>query len=81
VSASADLGIDNDPLMTVSEVAAMLRVSKMTVYRLVHQGRIPCHLIGKSFRIPHSAAVTYLNRNNVVADDDGDAAPEEQERS
>lgn len=74
-----DLGGDHDPLMTVTEVAAMLRVSKMTIYRLVHQGRIPCHLIGKSFRIPHSAAVTYLNRNNVVTDDD--AAPEEQERS
>lgn len=73
-----DLGGDHDPLMTVTEVAAMLRVSKMTIYRLVHQGRIPCHLIGKSFRIPHSAAVAYLNRNNVVADDD---APEEQERS
>ena len=72
-----DLGNDHDPLMTVTEVAAMLRVSKMTVYRLVHHGDIPCHLIGKSFRIPHSAAVTYLNSNNVVADD----APEEQERS
>ena len=27
--------------MTVAEVASMMRVSKMTVYRLVHSGELP----------------------------------------
>ncbi|MET2765039.1 cell division/environmental response transcriptional regulator, partial [Mycobacterium tuberculosis] len=28
-------------LLTVAEVAALMRVSKMTVYRLVHNGELP----------------------------------------
>lgn len=81
MSASADFVGDSDPLLKVSEVATMFNVSKMTIYRLVHQGRIPCHLIGKSFRIPRSAAVTYLNNHDVVPEEEDDVAPDEQERS
>lgn len=39
-------------LLTVEEVAAALRVSKMTVYRMVERGEIPSVRIGRSFRIP-----------------------------
>ena len=41
--------------MTVSEVADMMRVSKMTVYRLIHSGEMPAIRVGKSFRVPESA--------------------------
>ena len=41
--------------MTVSEVADIMRVSKMTVYRLIHSGEMPAIRVGKSFRVPESA--------------------------
>lgn len=47
-------------LLTVPEVAAVLRVSKMTVYRKVHSGELPSVHFGRSFRIPASAMDEYL---------------------
>ncbi len=41
--------------LTVGEVADMMRVSNMTVYRLVHSGELPAVRFGRSFRIPESA--------------------------
>jgi excisionase family DNA binding protein len=41
--------------LTVSEVADMMRVSTMTVYRLVHSGDLPAIRFGRSFRIPETA--------------------------
>ncbi|CAM3637231.1 helix-turn-helix domain-containing protein [Kibdelosporangium persicum] len=46
--------------LTVAEVAKMMRVSKMTVYRLVHSGELPAVRVGKSFRVPEKAVHTYL---------------------
>jgi excisionase family DNA binding protein len=43
-------------LLSVTEVAAMLRVSKMTIYRMVHAGRLPSLRVGQSYRIPAEAA-------------------------
>ncbi|WP_442853318.1 helix-turn-helix domain-containing protein [Arthrobacter sp. H14] len=47
-------------LLTVEEVAAVLRVSKMTVYCRVHSGELPSVHFGRSFRIPARAIETYL---------------------
>ena len=41
--------------LTVQEVADTMRVSSMTVYRMVHSGEIPAIRFGRSFRIPESA--------------------------
>jgi len=41
--------------LTVAEVADMMRVSNMTVYRLVHSGELPAVRFGRSFRIPETA--------------------------
>ncbi|AEA27759.1 MAG: helix-turn-helix domain-containing protein [Pseudonocardia sp.] len=46
--------------LTVAEVAAMMRVSKMTVYRLVHGGELPAARVGRSFRVPKRAVEEYL---------------------
>jgi excisionase family DNA binding protein len=53
-------------LLTVAEIAAELRVSKMTVYRLVHAGDLRSIRIGRSFRVPVKALEDYLR------DGDGD---------
>ena len=46
--------------LTVAEVAELMRVSKMTVYRLVHAGEITAVRVGRSFRVPASAVHSYL---------------------
>ena len=46
--------------LTVAEVAAIMRVSKMTVYRLVHSGVLPSVRVGRSFRVPERAVNDYL---------------------
>ena len=47
--------------MTVAEVAAMMRVSKMTVYRLVHNNEMAAGRVGRSFRVPAPAVRAYLD--------------------
>ena len=51
--------------LTVAEVAAMMRVSKMTVYRLVHNGDLPAVRVGRSFRVPEQAVHDYLRDSFV----------------
>jgi excisionase family DNA binding protein len=51
--------------LTVAEVAGLMRVSRMTVYRLVHAGQLPAIRVGKSFRVPERAVHDYL-RQSVV---------------
>jgi excisionase family DNA binding protein len=46
--------------LTVTEVAAIMRVSKMTVYRLVHGGELAAVRVGRSFRVPAPAVRDYL---------------------
>ena len=46
--------------LTVAEVATIMRVSKMTVYRMVHAGEMPAVRVGRSFRVPEQAVHDYL---------------------
>lgn len=49
-----------DDFMTVSEVAELLRVSKMTIYRLVHSGEMLSIRLGRSFRLPRRSVNKYI---------------------
>ena len=46
--------------LTVAEVARTLRVSNMTVYRLVNAGELPALRIGKSYRLRADDIDQYL---------------------
>ncbi len=46
--------------LTVAEVAGLMRVSKMTVYRLVHSGELIAVRVGRSFRVPERSVHDYL---------------------
>lgn len=46
--------------LTVAEVADMLRVSRMTVYRWVHAGDLPAVRFGRSFRVPQQAVTVFM---------------------
>ena len=48
--------------LTVAEVAAMLRVSNMTVYRLINAGSLPAVRVGKSYRITEDDVDRYLRQ-------------------
>ncbi|MEJ5913890.1 helix-turn-helix domain-containing protein [Pseudokineococcus sp. 1T1Z-3] len=53
-------GLTDGPLMTVAEVAEELRVSRMTVYRLIERGELPAVRVGRSYRVPTAAAAAFL---------------------
>ncbi|MHB1553453.1 MAG: helix-turn-helix domain-containing protein [Acidimicrobiales bacterium] len=46
--------------MTVGEVASVLRVSSMTVYRLINSGELPAVRIGRSLRLRGEDLDRYL---------------------
>lgn len=54
-------GLSDIRFLTVAEVADVMRVSKMTVYRLVHSGELPAVRFGRSYRVPERAVHDYLN--------------------
>jgi excisionase family DNA binding protein len=47
-------------LLTVAEVAASMRVSNMTVYRLIKGGDLAAVRVGKNFRIRETEVERYL---------------------
>ena len=52
-------------LLTVAEVAAAMRVSNMTVYRLIKSGDLPAVRVGKNFRIEEADVRRYLTDRAV----------------
>jgi excisionase family DNA binding protein len=57
---NADSRLSEVRFLTVAEVAKLMRVSKMTVYRLVHSGELTAVRVGRSFRVPEHAVDGYL---------------------
>ncbi|CAN5901912.1 helix-turn-helix domain-containing protein [soil metagenome] len=58
-----DGGLSAVRFLTVAEVATRMRVSKMTVYRLVHSGELEAVRVGRSFRVPENAVDEYLRKS------------------
>ena len=58
-------GFAGDPLLTVGEVAATMRVSSMTVYRLIKGGELAAIRVGKNYRIRESDVNRYLSDRSV----------------
>lgn len=53
--------IDQDRLWTVAEVADHMRVSNMTVYRLIKSGDLPAIRVGKNYRIRGKELTDYID--------------------
>jgi excisionase family DNA binding protein len=47
--------------LTVAEVARLLRVSNMTVYRLITAGELPAVRVGRSYRLREEDVDRYLS--------------------
>ena len=52
---------EEDGLLTVSEVCEAMRVSNMTVYRLIKSGELPAIRLGKTYRVLESDVERYLS--------------------
>jgi excisionase family DNA binding protein len=52
-------------LLTVAEVASTMRVSNMTVYRLIKRGDLPAVRVGKNYRIRELDVQRYLSDRSV----------------
>lgn len=50
---------------TVEEVASVLRVSKMTVYRMIEEGELFAVQVGRSYRVPTQEVWNFLSGNVV----------------
>jgi excisionase family DNA binding protein len=65
-------------LLTITEVASALRVSKMTVYRLIKSGRLPGLRVGNSIRVYRDDLSAFL-RGAVESPAGGDSEPADSE--
>ncbi|MDQ5815029.1 MAG: helix-turn-helix domain-containing protein [Actinomycetota bacterium] len=54
-----------DLLLTVDEVAQVMRVSNMTVYRLIKSGQMAAIRVGKNYRIRRRDVERYLSDRAV----------------
>ncbi|MDR8407594.1 helix-turn-helix domain-containing protein [Nonomuraea sp. 3-1Str] len=67
MGAGSERPLSEVKFLTVAEVATVMRVSKMTVYRLVHSGELPAIRVGRSFRVPEQAVHDYLREAYIEA--------------
>ena len=59
-----------EPLLTVGEVAGLMRVSNMTVYRLIKSGQLGAIRVGKNYRIRRTDVDRYLTDRAVRVEDE-----------
>lgn len=55
----------DDPLLTVGEVAGLMRVSNMTVYRLIKSGQLRAIRVGKNYRLRRREVENYLTERTI----------------
>lgn len=53
-------------LLTVAEVANVMRVSRMTVYRLIRRGQLKAIRVGRNYRVREEDLNTYLESQAVT---------------
>ena len=52
-------------LLTVAEVASLMRVSRMTVYRLIRRGQLKAIRVGRNYRVREDDLNEYLEAQAV----------------
>jgi excisionase family DNA binding protein len=51
----------------VSQLARLLQLTEMTIYRMVHRGELPCYSIGRVKRFRQNDVEAFLKRCRVPA--------------
>lgn len=52
-----------DEILTLEEFAKIMKVSKITIYRMIKNGQIPAVKFGKSWRINQTVIKDLFNKN------------------
>ena len=60
-------GKNEKSFYTVKELAALLEVTEMTIYRMTRRGEIPVHNIGRSKRFSKADIDAFLERCRNVS--------------
>jgi excisionase family DNA binding protein len=57
---------------TVKQLAELLQVTDMTIYRMVRRGELPCHSIGRAKRFRRTDVEAFLQRCRMTENGDGE---------
>lgn len=52
----------SDEIMTISEVAEFLKISEITTYKLVQEGKIPAFKVGRHWRIVKNDLTEFIEK-------------------
>ena len=63
------MSVTENDLMTLDEVAAYLRLSKDTAYRMVQKGNLPASKVGVQWRFRKADVDKWLEVNKNVAEE------------
>lgn len=55
--------VQQEPIFTLDDLATYLRVSKSTLYKLVQEGKVPGHKVGKHWRFRRETIDQWLDEN------------------
>jgi len=64
---------------TVKDLAKLLQVTEMTVYRMIRRGDLPHYKIGRSKRFRHDDVEAFLEKCRVSAVNDGSTTSDASE--
>ena len=58
------MDLDQNPILTMDDLAVYLKVSKSTLYKLVQEGTVPGHKVGKHWRFCRSTIDQWLDEKD-----------------
>ena len=56
----------DNKVLTITEVATFLRIPKSSVYKLIHEDRLPAHKVGKHFRLMQGEVQDWLEQGAIA---------------
>ena len=58
------MDLEKDPILTMDDLADYLKVSKSTLYKLVQEGKVPGHKVGKHWRFRRATIDQWLDEKD-----------------
>ena len=52
-----------EKLLTINEITAILKVSKLTIYRYIKSGKLPAYKVGRDYRVKQEDFDKLLEKN------------------
>jgi excisionase family DNA binding protein len=66
-------------ILNVEQLAVLLAVPKSTVYKLVRDGRIPGHKVGRHCRFSHAAVLRWMEESTPHSGESAHLIPSQEE--